>query len=108
MSGLWRQVLAALHNDHPHEQHVREELLALGAAELAHARRSGDEPLTAEDVQRIALSGVLPAARRRAGPCRPRPARQPGPVTSSGLARWWDDAHDAAAGARQRPARPLG
>jgi hypothetical protein len=55
-SGLWRRVLAAVNNDHPHEQHEREELLALGAAELAHARRSGDEPPAAQDVQRIALS----------------------------------------------------
>ncbi|MBK3643698.1 hypothetical protein [Streptomyces sp. MBT33] len=56
MSGLWRQVLAALNSDQPHEQHERERLLALGAAELAHARRSGNEPVCAEDVQRIALT----------------------------------------------------
>ncbi|MER7108673.1 hypothetical protein [Streptomyces sp. NPDC000229] len=38
MTGLWRQVLA------------------LGAAEHAHARRTGTEPVTVEDVRRIALT----------------------------------------------------
>lgn len=55
MTGLWRQVLTALNSDQPHQQHDRERLLALGAAELAHARRTGGEAVTVEDVQRIAL-----------------------------------------------------
>ncbi|MFF1690774.1 hypothetical protein [Streptomyces sp. NPDC058254] len=39
MSGIWRQVLAAYTTDR-HEERDREQLLALGAAELAHARSS--------------------------------------------------------------------
>lgn len=54
MSGIWRQVLAAYTTDQ-HDERDREQLLALGAAELAHARSSQDRPATAEDVQRIAL-----------------------------------------------------
>ncbi|MFF2964644.1 hypothetical protein ACFVT1_38505 [Streptomyces sp. NPDC057963] len=61
MSGIWRQVLAAYTTDQ-HDERDREQLLALGAAELAHAR-SGEgspataegSPATAEDVQHIAL-----------------------------------------------------
>ncbi|MFF3159577.1 hypothetical protein [Streptomyces sp. NPDC057910] len=54
MTGLWRQVLSALNQ--PDARPDREQLLALGAAELAHARRTGTEPVTAEEVQRIALT----------------------------------------------------
>ncbi|MFG2794677.1 hypothetical protein [Streptomyces sp. NPDC048419] len=56
MTGLWRQVLTALNSDQPHAQHDRERLLALGAAELAHARRTSEAPVTVKDVQRIALA----------------------------------------------------
>ncbi|MCX4774992.1 hypothetical protein [Streptomyces sp. NBC_01285] len=54
MSGIWRQVLAAYTTDQ-HNERDREQLLALGAAELAHARSSEGSPATAEDVQHIAL-----------------------------------------------------
>ncbi|WP_326695512.1 hypothetical protein [Streptomyces sp. NBC_01766] len=54
MSGIWRQVLAAYTTDQ-HDERDREQLLALGAAELAHARSSEGSPATAEDVQHIAL-----------------------------------------------------
>ncbi|MGV9883287.1 hypothetical protein [Streptomyces sp. NPDC003006] len=54
MSGIWRQVLAASTTDQ-HDERDREQLLALGAAELAHARSSEDRPTSAEDVQHIAL-----------------------------------------------------
>ncbi|MFB7999323.1 hypothetical protein ACFC4G_41780 [Streptomyces sp. NPDC056002] len=54
MSGIWRQVLAAYTTDQNNERD-REQLLALGAAELAHARSEAGRPATAEDVQRIAL-----------------------------------------------------
>ncbi|MEU7184128.1 MULTISPECIES: hypothetical protein [Streptomyces] len=54
MSGIWRQVLAA-YTTGQHDERDREQLLALGAAELAHARSEEDQPATAEDVQRIAL-----------------------------------------------------
>lgn len=54
MSGIWRQVLAAYTTDQ-YQEHDREQLLALGAAELAHARSSEGRPATAEDVQHIAL-----------------------------------------------------
>ncbi|MEU2354579.1 hypothetical protein ABZ599_16690 [Streptomyces misionensis] len=53
MTGLWRQVL----NDTERvDSHSREQLLALGAAELAHARRAAESPVTVDDVQRIALA----------------------------------------------------
>uniref|UniRef100_UPI003F491F58 hypothetical protein n=1 Tax=Streptomyces sp. CA-136453 TaxID=3240050 RepID=UPI003F491F58 len=51
---LWRQVLAAYTTDQ-HSEWDREQLLALGAAELAHARSSEGHPATAEEVQRIGL-----------------------------------------------------
>ncbi|WP_285574001.1 hypothetical protein [Streptomyces sp. RTGN2] len=54
MSGIWRQVLAAYTTDQ-HDERDREQLLALGAAELAHARSSEGSPASAEDVQHIAL-----------------------------------------------------
>ncbi|MFF1401323.1 hypothetical protein ACFVZD_47530 [Streptomyces sp. NPDC058287] len=54
MSGIWRQVLAACTTDQ-HAERDRGRLLALGAAELAHARSSPGQPATAEDVQPIAL-----------------------------------------------------
>ncbi|MGW3929444.1 hypothetical protein ACWECC_15235 [Streptomyces microflavus] len=54
MSGIWRQVLAAYTTDQ-HDERDREQLLALGAAELAHARSSEGRPASAEDVQHIAL-----------------------------------------------------
>lgn len=54
VSGIWRQVLAAYTADQ-HDERDREQLLALGAAELAHARSSAGQPASAEDVQRIAL-----------------------------------------------------
>ncbi|MEV0914239.1 hypothetical protein AB0I93_08250 [Streptomyces sp. NPDC049967] len=54
MSGIWRQVLAAYTTDQ-HDERDREQLLALGAAELAHARSREGSPATAEDVQHIAL-----------------------------------------------------
>lgn len=50
---IWRQVLAAFTTDR-HEVHDREQLLALGAAELAYARSSEGRPATAKDVQHIA------------------------------------------------------
>ncbi|MDJ0467133.1 hypothetical protein [Streptomyces sp. H27-C3] len=50
--GIWRQVLSALSGE-GHDDADRERLLALGAAELAHARSTG-EPVTTQDVQRIA------------------------------------------------------
>ncbi|MGW9448650.1 hypothetical protein [Streptomyces sp. NPDC055632] len=55
---LWQQVLAALHD--PDATH-REQLLAVGAAALAHARRTDDHPADAETVCRIALEelGIL-------------------------------------------------
>ncbi|MFE7358720.1 hypothetical protein ACFU8Q_37960 [Streptomyces sp. NPDC057543] len=58
MTGLWRQVLTALNSDQPHDGPGRERLLDLGAAELAHARRAGQDPVTAEDVKRFALREV--------------------------------------------------
>ncbi|MFJ6438767.1 hypothetical protein [Streptomyces sp. NPDC091416] len=54
MSGIWRQVLAAYTSDQ-HDERDREQLLALGAAELAHARSTEGRPASAEDVQHIAL-----------------------------------------------------
>lgn len=51
-SGIWRQVLSALAGE-GHDDVERERLLALGAAEPAHARRTGDQPATTADVQRI-------------------------------------------------------
>ncbi|MFJ1954531.1 hypothetical protein ACIOGT_25260 [Streptomyces microflavus] len=54
MSRIWRQVLAAYTTDQ-HDERDREQLLALGAAELAHARSSEGRPASAEDVQHIAL-----------------------------------------------------
>jgi hypothetical protein len=54
VSGIWRQVLAAYTTDQ-HDEPDREQLLALGAAELAHARSSQGRPASAEDVQHIAL-----------------------------------------------------
>ena len=56
MTGLWRQVLTALNNTEPVDDHSREQLLALGAAELAHARHTDASPVTIDDVQRIALA----------------------------------------------------
>ncbi|MFB7031572.1 MULTISPECIES: hypothetical protein [unclassified Streptomyces] len=60
---LWRHILAALHG--PDTAH-REQLLAVGAAALAHAHRLDGHPADAEAVCRIALEefGVLldPAA----------------------------------------------
>ncbi|MFB7918963.1 hypothetical protein [Streptomyces sp. NPDC056061] len=53
MSGIWRQVLAAYTTDR-YEGRDREQLLALGAAELACARTAGGRTVAAEDVQRIA------------------------------------------------------
>ncbi|WND36393.1 hypothetical protein RI578_19825 [Streptomyces sp. BB1-1-1] len=53
MTGIWRQVLAAYTTDQ-HDERDREQLLALGAAELAHARSGEGTPATAEDVQHIA------------------------------------------------------
>ncbi|OEJ23216.1 hypothetical protein AS594_00485 [Streptomyces agglomeratus] len=53
MSGLWQRVLAACTTDR-HPPHDREELLALGAAELAHTRSPGGRAATVEDVQRVA------------------------------------------------------
>ncbi|MEU8488886.1 hypothetical protein [Streptomyces sp. NPDC048641] len=50
MTGRWRQVLTALNSDQPHQRHDRERLLALGAADLARARRTGERPDTVEDV----------------------------------------------------------
>ncbi|MDX3488194.1 hypothetical protein [Streptomyces sp. ID05-18] len=43
MSGIWRQVLAAYTTDR-YDERDREHLLALGAAELAHARSSAGPP----------------------------------------------------------------
>ncbi|MFJ1662363.1 hypothetical protein [Streptomyces anthocyanicus] len=43
MTGIWRQVLAAYTTDQ-HDERDREQLLALGAAELAHARSSEGRP----------------------------------------------------------------
>ncbi|MEV6858802.1 hypothetical protein ACIF6I_35785 [Streptomyces microflavus] len=54
MSGIWRQVLAAYTTDQ-HDERDREQLLAMGAVELAHACSSEGQPATAEDVQHIAL-----------------------------------------------------
>ncbi|MFF8617118.1 hypothetical protein [Streptomyces sp. NPDC015350] len=54
MSGIWRQVLATYTTDQ-HDERDREQLLALGAAELAHTRSSEGRPASAEDVQHIAL-----------------------------------------------------
>ena len=54
MSGIRRQVLAAYTTDQ-HDERDREQLLALGAAELAHARSGAGRPATVEDVQHIAL-----------------------------------------------------
>ncbi|MEN8656154.1 hypothetical protein ABCR94_37690 [Streptomyces sp. 21So2-11] len=52
-SGIWRQVLSALSSE-GHDDAERERLLALGAAELAHARSTSGEPVTTADVRRIA------------------------------------------------------
>lgn len=54
MSGIWRRVLAAYTTDQ-YQERDREQLLALGAAELAHVRSSEDRPASPEDVQHIAL-----------------------------------------------------
>ncbi|MET7665841.1 hypothetical protein ABZS99_45140 [Streptomyces sp. NPDC005463] len=54
MSGIWRRVLAACTTGQ-HDERDRGQLLALGAAELAHARASAGRPATAEDVRHIAL-----------------------------------------------------
>ncbi|GGX47760.1 hypothetical protein [Streptomyces chryseus] len=53
MSGLWQRVLAAYTTDQ-HPQHDREQLLALGAAELAHTRSPGGRAATVQEVQRVA------------------------------------------------------
>ncbi|MFF5638693.1 hypothetical protein [Streptomyces sp. NPDC012825] len=55
---LWRHILAALHDP---DAARREQLLAVGAAALAHARRTDDHPADAETVCRIALEefGIL-------------------------------------------------
>ncbi|GLW19905.1 hypothetical protein Stsp01_66480 [Streptomyces sp. NBRC 13847] len=55
---LWRQVLAVLNDP---DAAAREKVLAAGAAELAHARRSDDRPADPDEVCRIALEefGVL-------------------------------------------------
>ncbi|MEN8655579.1 hypothetical protein ABCR94_34655 [Streptomyces sp. 21So2-11] len=53
-SGIWRQVLAALSGE-GYDDADRERLLALGAAELAHARSSTGEPVTTEGIRRIAF-----------------------------------------------------
>ncbi|WP_406149401.1 hypothetical protein [Streptomyces anulatus] len=60
MSGIWRQVLTA-YTTHQHDEHDREQLLSLGAAELAHARSGENSTATAESVQHIALQefGIL-------------------------------------------------
>ncbi|MCY0931490.1 hypothetical protein OTB20_35970 [Streptomyces sp. H27-H1] len=55
MSGLWRQVLAALGNDGPHEQHERAGLPALGAAALA--------PATSRPPPRLCSASRWPSSR---------------------------------------------
>ncbi|MFF3404013.1 hypothetical protein ACFYW6_36660 [Streptomyces sp. NPDC002659] len=55
MSGIWKQVLSALTQGGGPGSVERERLLALGAAELAHARSGPYRPAQAADVQRIAF-----------------------------------------------------
>ncbi|MFG2627071.1 hypothetical protein [Streptomyces sp. NPDC048473] len=50
---IWLQVLAAYNADQ-YQEDDREPFLALGAAELAHARSSEGRPATAQDVRHIA------------------------------------------------------
>ncbi|GGX41969.1 hypothetical protein [Streptomyces chryseus] len=53
MSGVWQRVLATYTADR-YPQHDREQLLALGAAELAHTRSPGGPAATVGDAQRVA------------------------------------------------------
>ncbi|OEJ29129.1 hypothetical protein AR457_00475 [Streptomyces agglomeratus] len=50
---MWKRVLAAYTTDR-YPQHDREQLLARGAAELAHTRSPGGRAATVKDVQRVA------------------------------------------------------
>lgn len=54
VSGIWRQVLAAYTTDR-YQGHDHERLLALGAAESAHACSAEGRPAIPEDVRYIAL-----------------------------------------------------
>ncbi|MET7520172.1 hypothetical protein ABZS88_43850 [Streptomyces sp. NPDC005480] len=76
MSGIWRRVLAACTTGQ-HDEWDRGHLLALGAAELAHARSSAGQRATAEDVQHLALQefGLLIGITQARSALRERRAR---------------------------------
>ncbi|MFD5204898.1 hypothetical protein ACFWM7_33190 [Streptomyces sp. NPDC058375] len=85
MSGTWRQVLAGYTTDQ-HDERDREQLLALGAAELAHARSSEGKPATPR-ASSTSRSTKPASPWHRPGPHRAAGTPYPPRVTAAGFAR---------------------
>lgn len=89
VSGIWRQVLAAYITDQ-YQGHDHERVLALGAAESAHARSAEGRPATPEDIRYIALHEFrhLLELTQAATPCESAAPATRDPQPGSRLTAW--------------------